>query len=76
MEPISESPFGNASGGSLALTTMRLMTGKRADTLLELMSRIEYFTLVRARTTRPMTDAANVAGHSTSFQTGSEKPRA
>jgi hypothetical protein len=27
---------------------MRLMTGKRADTLLELMYQIEYFTLARA----------------------------
>ena len=27
---------------------MRLMTGKRADTLLELMYLIEYFTLARA----------------------------
>ena len=31
-----------------ALNTMRLMTGKRAGTLLELMYRIEYFTLARA----------------------------
>ena len=29
-------------------STMRLMTGKRAGTLLELMYRIEYFTLARA----------------------------
>jgi hypothetical protein len=28
---------------------MRVMTGKRAETLLELMSQIEYFTLARAR---------------------------
>jgi hypothetical protein len=27
---------------------MRLMTGKRAETLLELMYQIEYFTLARA----------------------------
>jgi hypothetical protein len=31
-----------------ALSTIRLMTGKRAGTLLELMYRIEYFTLARA----------------------------
>jgi hypothetical protein len=30
------------------LSTMRLMTGKRAETLLELMYQIEYFTLGRA----------------------------
>jgi DinB superfamily len=30
------------------LSTMRLMTGKRAETLLELMHQIEYFTLARA----------------------------
>jgi hypothetical protein len=30
------------------LSTMRLMTGKRAETLLELMYQIEYFTLARA----------------------------
>jgi hypothetical protein len=30
------------------LSTMRLMTGKRADTLLELMYPIEHFTLARA----------------------------
>ena len=37
------------------LSTMRLMTGKRAETLLELMHQIERYTLVRAWT--GLTDA-------------------
>jgi hypothetical protein len=40
--------YGGTRSWAEALSTMRLMTGKRADTLLELMYPIEHFTLARA----------------------------
>jgi hypothetical protein len=47
---LGERGFFSTQVCAAGLSTMRLMTGKRADTLLALMDRIERFTLARAWT--------------------------